>query len=88
MPTNIQWTDLTDNIIRAKDGGWWCRKISPGCANCYSEKLNQNTFFGGNKQPYSGQPPELILDTEIIRKWGFQKKPKKHFVASMTDVFG
>ncbi|MFN6562659.1 MAG: DUF5131 family protein [Nostoc sp. ChiSLP01] len=88
MPTNIQWTDLTDNIIRAKDGGWWCQKISPGCAKCYSEKLNQNTFFGGNKLPYSGQPLELVLDTEIIRKWGFQKKPKKHFVASMTDVFG
>ncbi|MCC5640816.1 phage Gp37/Gp68 family protein [Nostoc sp. CHAB 5844] len=88
MPTNIEWTDLTDNIIRAKDGGWWCQKISPGCAKCYSEKLNQNTFFGGNKQPYTGQPPELILDTEAIRKWGFQTKPKKHFVASMTDVFG
>ena len=56
--------------------------------NCYSKKLNQNSFFGGNKQPYSGQPPELVLDTEAIRKWGFQRKPKKHFVSSMTDVFG
>lgn len=27
MPTNIEWTDLTDNIIRAKGGGWWCQKI-------------------------------------------------------------
>lgn len=88
MPTNIEWTDLTDNIIRAKEGGWWCQKISEGCKNCYSEKLNQNSFFGGNKQPYSGQPPELVLDTEAIRKWGFQRKPKKHFVSSMTDVFG
>ncbi|WP_193200512.1 DUF5131 family protein [Nostoc sp. MG11] len=88
MPTNIEWTDLTDNIIRAKVGGWWCQKISEGCKNCYSEKLNQNSFFGGNKQPYSGQPPELVLDTEAIRKWGFQRKPKKHFVSSMTDVFG
>ena len=88
MPTNIEWTDLTDNIIRAKVGGWWCQKISEGCKNCYSEKLNQNSLFGGNKQPYSGQPPELVLDTEAIRKWGFQRKPKKHFVSSMTDVFG
>jgi protein gp37 len=88
MPTNIEWADLTDNIIRAKRGGWWCQKISDGCKNCYSEKLNQNSFFGGNKQPYSGQPPELVLDTEAIRKWGFQRKPKKHFVSSMTDVFG
>ncbi|MBE9003253.1 DUF5131 family protein, partial [Nostoc sp. LEGE 12447] len=88
MPTNIEWADLTDNIIRAKRGGWWCQKISDGCKNCYSEKLNQNSFFGGNKQPYSGQPPELVLDTEAIRKWRFQRKPKKHFVSSMTDVFG
>ena len=88
MPTNIEWTDLTDNIIRVKGGGWWCQKVSEGCKNCYSEKLNQNSFFGGNKQPYSGQPPELVLDTEAIRKWGFQRKPKKHFVSSMTDVFG
>lgn len=66
MSTNIEWTDLTDNIIRAKEGGWWCQKISEGCKNCYSEKLNQNSFFGGNKQPYSGQPPELVLDTEEI----------------------
>ncbi|MDM9580063.1 DUF5131 family protein [Nostoc sp. GT001] len=88
MPTNIEWTDQTDNIIRVKVGGWWCQKISEGCKNCYSEKLNQNSFFGGNKLPYSGQPPELTLDTEAIRKWGFQRKPKKHFVSSMTDVFG
>jgi protein gp37 len=88
MSTNIEWTDQTENIIRAKVGGWWCQKISEGCKNCYSEKLNQNSFFGGNKQPYSGQPPELVLDTEAIRKWGFQRKSKKHFVASMTDVFG
>ena len=88
MPTNIEWADLTDNIIRAKGGGWWCQKISEGYKNCYSEKLNQNSFFGGNKQPYSGQPPELVLYTEAIRKWGFQRKPKKHFISSMTDVFG
>ena len=86
--TQISWTDQTDNIIRVKEGGWWCHKKSEGCANCYAEKLNKNSFFGGNKQPYSGQPPELVLDTEAIRKWGFQRKPKKHFVSSMTDVFG
>ncbi|MBD2518992.1 DUF5131 family protein [Nostoc sp. FACHB-973] len=88
MSTNIEWTDQTENIIRAKVGGWWCHKKSEGCANCYAEKLNKNSFFGGNKQPYSGQPPELVLDTEAIRKWGLQRKSKKHFVSSMTDVFG
>ncbi|MBE9036026.1 DUF5131 family protein [aff. Roholtiella sp. LEGE 12411] len=88
MSTNIEWTDQTDNIIRVKGGGWWCHKVSEGCKNCYSEKLNQNSFFGGNKLPYSGLAPELELDTETIRRWGFQRKSKNHFVASMTDVFG
>ncbi|BAZ33730.1 hypothetical protein NIES4074_62440 (plasmid) [Cylindrospermum sp. NIES-4074] len=71
MSTNIQWPDLTDNIIRVQDGGWWCQKISEGCPKYYSKKLNQNPFFGRNKLAYAGAPPELELDTEIIRKWGF-----------------
>ncbi|MCC5633033.1 phage Gp37/Gp68 family protein [Nostoc sphaeroides CHAB 2801] len=73
MSTNIEWTDQTENIIRAKEGGWWCHKKSEGCANCYAEKLNKNSFFGGNKQPYSGQPPELVLDTEAILKSDFSR---------------
>jgi hypothetical protein len=46
-------------------------KISEGCPKYYSKKLNQNPFFGRNKLAYAGAPPELELDTEIIRKWGF-----------------
>lgn len=86
--TNIEWTDVTDNIIVAKGGGWWCRKISEGCANCYAAALNQSDYFGGNHLPYAGKPPELKLRTEIINSWARQTKPKKHFVASMTDIFG
>jgi protein gp37 len=86
--TAIQWTDQTDNIIVVKGGGWWCRKISPGCANCYAATLNQNSFYGGNKLAYSGDVPELMLRREILDGWARMRKPKKHFVASMTDVFG
>lgn len=86
--TKIAWCDVTDNIIVAEGGGWWCRKISPGCANCYAEKLNQSKFFGGNKQAYSGNPPVLKLRMDIIDGWERQRNPKRHFVASMTDVFG
>jgi len=88
MSTNIEWTDVTDNIIAVEGGGWWCRKISPGCANCYAARLNQNAFYGGNKLAYSGAVPTLILRREIIAGWAKQRMPKKHFVASMTDVFG
>lgn len=88
MSTNIQWTDVTDNIIRVNGGGWWCRKISPGCANCYAAKLNMNAFYGGNKLAYTGAAPELELQTGILERWARQTKPKRHFVASMTDIFG
>lgn len=84
----IEWTDVTDNIITVEGGGWWCRKISPGCVNCYAAKLNQNSFYGGNHLPYTGNPPKLILEREILKSWPKMRKPKKHFVASMTDVFG
>jgi|SRR5580658_6677800 protein gp37 len=88
MSTNIEWTDITDNIFRVRGGGWWCRKISPGCANCYAEKLNQNTFFGGNKMGYLGTAPPMELRTDIVDAWRRMTRPKKHFVCSMTDVFG
>ena len=74
--TNIEWTDATDNIITVKGGGWWCRKISPGCANCYAAKLNQNSFYKGNKLPYSGRAPDLILREDIID--GSYRCGKKH----------
>lgn len=86
--TNIEWTDVTDNIIVVKGGGWWCEKISPACAHCYAEAVNQNKFFGGNGLKYSGTAPELILRGDLMDGWKRQKQPKRHFVASMTDVFG
>lgn len=86
--TKIQWTDVTDNIVRVVSGGWWCRKISPGCANCYAERLNRNQFFNGNGLPYTGDPPTLTLDMDIIDKWSRLRHPRRHFVCSMTDVFG
>jgi protein gp37 len=86
--TKIEWCDVTDNIIKVKNGGFWCRKISADCDNCYAEKLNQNPFFTGNRLPYLGASPELVLVDKVLDGWKFQRKPKTHFVSSMTDVFG
>lgn len=87
--TNIEWTDLVDNIFTVYGGGWWCRRISEGCDNCYAATLNKNSFFGGNHLEYSGdRPADLILRPEIIAGWKKMTKPKRHFVASMTDIFG
>ena len=86
--TNIQWTNQSDNPVKVVGGGYWCEKVSPGCKNCYAETINNNSFFGGNKLPYQGNPPELYLDEELISSWQRQRKPKLHFVSSMTDIFG
>lgn len=86
--SNIEWTDETDNIIVVEGGGWWCKKFNLLCKFCYAAALNMNTFFGGNRRPYAGKAPKLILRREIISSWARQRKPRKHFVASMTDVFG
>ena len=86
--SKIEWTDSTDNIIVAADGGWWCRHVTRGCDNCYAEKLNQSSYFGGNKLPYSGDAPPLKLREDIIDAWSRKTKPKRRFVMSMSDAFG
>lgn len=88
MGSKIEWTDETDNIIRVAGGGYWCRRISPGCENCYAAKLNQNPFFGGNGLDYRGWAPAMVLRQELVDGWAKKRAPKRHFVASMTDVFG
>lgn len=93
--SKIQWTDVTDNPIHlikpdGKHGGHWCKKISPGCANCYAEAQNQKPFYSwASMHPYTGNRPKLfLLNLDILNSWSRQRAPKKHFVCSMTDLFG
>ncbi len=87
--TKIEWTDKTDNPIRVKGGGHWCKKISPGCANCYAETVNNSGFFSfASHLQYTGDAPELELDMDVIKSWSRAKKPARRFVCSMTDMFG
>ena len=73
---------------RTGEARLWCRKISPGCAHCYAEDLNDSDYFHGNHLPYAGEAPVLKLREDVIDSWARQRKPKKHFVMSMSDVFG
>jgi hypothetical protein len=45
MSTNIQWTDLTDNIIRVQDGGWWCQKSQKAVLNITAKNLIKILFL-------------------------------------------
>lgn len=93
--TAIAWTDETDNpiYIRREDGtngGHWCQKVAPECANCYAESVNQSGFFGfASHLPYTGKPPEgLYFDHNMVKGWARKRNPSMRFVCSMTDLFG
>lgn len=95
--SKIEWTDATDNVIvvRGEEGqphGWYCQKVSPGCAHCYAESLNGSPFYRGNGLKYrvmpDGSTPPLMLREDILAGWARKGKPKRRFVNSMTDTFG
>lgn len=91
--TNIGWTDATWIPIRAKNPangktGWYCEHVSPGCKNCYAERLN---LRHGNKvefKPGNRQAVRMILDDKLLIEPLTWKKPRMIFVCSMTDLFG
>ena len=75
----IQWTDATWNPSTG------CSKVSPGCKNCYAERLSQRLQKMGNPKYEHGFRFTLHKNTlDLPLKW---KKPRKIFVNSMSDLF-
>lgn len=77
--TNIEWTESTWNPVTG------CNKISPGCKNCYAERMAKRLYAMGQKNYRNGfkltlQPHML----ELPLRW---KKPQTIFVNSMSDLF-
>src|SRR3970040_2506535 len=77
--TGIEWTDATWNPVTG------CSKVSPGCKNCYAERLAGRLKLMGNPKYQNGfnftlQPSAL----ELPLKW---KERRKIFVNSMSDLF-
>lgn len=100
--TSIQWCDYTTNPIRPEiiatglRKGWFCTKVSPGCRNCYAERMNQRcTEAGagiGNRMAFTRENEakvRFVLDETVLRKILTTKaKPgSRVFVADMTDLF-
>ena len=77
--SDIEWTDATWNPTRG------CRKISPGCKNCYAETFAER-FRGVDGHPYEdGFDPRMVPDQlGLPLNW---KKPRRIFVDSMSDLF-
>lgn len=91
--TSIPWTEFSSNpliAINRENGkrGWWCSKVSPGCAHCYSERINCGRL--GNCLTYVPQNAEKVrwvVNADEFEKWKRRKKPTKIFVCDMIDLF-
>lgn len=77
--SNIEWTNSTWNPVTG------CTKISPGCQNCYAErmairlkKMRQSNYKNGFELTLHNHSLDLPL------KW---KTPQTIFVNSMSDLF-
>ncbi len=75
----IEWTESTWNPLTG------CTKISPGCKNCYAERMAMRLKAMGQPNYRNGfdltlQPQQL----ELPLHW---RKPQMIFVNSMSDLF-
>ncbi|RJP68518.1 MAG: phage Gp37/Gp68 family protein [Candidatus Abyssobacteria bacterium SURF_17] len=77
--SSIEWTESTWNPLTG------CKKISPGCQNCYAERMAIRLQAMG--QPNYAQGFKLALHEHVLDlplRW---KKPQTVFVNSMSDLF-
>ncbi len=75
----IEWTESTWNPVTG------CNKISPGCKNCYAERMAKRLNAMGQANYRNGF--KLTLQPQMLElplKW---KKPQTIFVNSMSDLF-
>jgi protein gp37 len=77
--SKIEWTDATWNPVRG------CRKISPGCKNCYAETFAER-FRGVKGHAYEqGFDPRTAPDQlRVPLQW---TRARNIFVNSMSDLF-
>ncbi len=77
--SSIEWTDATWNPLTG------CNKVSPGCKNCYAERLSHRLQKMGQRNYRNGFKLTLHESAlDIPLKW---VKPKMIFVNSMSDLF-
>ena len=75
----IEWTEATWNPLTG------CTKISPGCKNCYAERMAMRLQAMG--QPNYAKGFALALHEHMLDAPLRWKKPRRVFVNSMSDLF-
>lgn len=77
--TKIEWAESTWNPITG------CTKISPGCKNCYAERMAMRLQAMGQANYANGF--ELTMQEHMLERPLQWKKPQLIFVNSMSDMF-
>lgn len=79
QPSTIEWTEVTWNPVTG------CSKISPGCKNCYAERLAIRFKGIGQGRYRNGFNVTLHPDlVDLPLRW---HRPRLIFVNSMSDLF-
>jgi protein gp37 len=91
--TKIEWTERTWNPV----GG--CRKVSPGCKNCYAIRVARRLAgnptkkiarrYSGLTQIEGGKPNwtgKTFIDEEVLLEPLRRRKPTTYFI-SLSDLF-
>jgi len=77
--TSIEWTECSWNPVTG------CSKVSPGCNNCYAERMARRFQAMGQPKYLNGFALTLHEDSlKIPFNW---KRPSIIFVNSMSDLF-
>ncbi|MDH4227572.1 MAG: phage Gp37/Gp68 family protein [Deltaproteobacteria bacterium] len=77
--TSIEWTESTWNPVTG------CTKVSPGCKNCYAERMAKRLQAMG--QPNYKNGFRVSMHAHALSIPSFWKKPQMVFVNSMSDLF-
>lgn len=79
LSSSIEWTESTWNPVTG------CTKISPGCKNCYAERMALRLKAMSNPNYVNGFKPTMHYhQLSLPIHW---KKPQMIFVNSMSDLF-
>jgi protein gp37 len=77
--SSIEWTEATWNPVTG------CDRVSPGCDNCYAERLAKRLQAMGNARYANGFAVTLHPDMlDLPLRW---RTPRRVFVNSMSDLF-
>jgi protein gp37 len=77
--SHIEWTEATWNPVTG------CSKVSPGCKNCYAERMANRLQAMGSINYVNGFA--VTLQPHMLELPLLWRKPYRIFVNSMSDLF-